>query len=1105
MNTTDKKRKAFVKKLARENQKFYGTQDGHGILRAFKLTFEHRWIYLFELVQNALDAGARSIALRLAEDGDALIFQHDGRRPLEEQDVVGLSKVFRSTKGASTVGFMGVGFKSVFGRFREARISGRGWTFCYRIKQVEGAQYGDVQPNLLGAVVPIWDDAIAPPDPGFTTRFEMRRISDDKANLQKDLEYFLCDDDLTPLAILAASKLKRLEVDGRVWELSVSKGAAGSRQAIVRSEDENLRWQLFSVQFKPSREAIARFLEHREIQPNEEDRERVYAEAARLRRVLGVLPLDDDGMPDPPRRGRVYATLPTKDTLPFGLHIHADWLVNISRTGLREIEENAWQQDIADRIADVLARFLKWVARPGSTAGAAKQAFSALDCPSSDGTNGLEMLLAEERWLSRLRSKLKDATVLPVWTEPSGSWTFAKASETIVPPLVLRKAFAKRPALQPAVLMKGYVLRGEILGPNAYKLLKQAGLLAVISPSALEQSWNGGLEYWWEAIEGDDSERRGLLFQLWAAVAELVSQDNWAAIEIPCVRIAADKWIPVNEAAFFNEPLPSEKEPGGAEMLQFIQSFFPNKDVLLTDVWIDALRRGAAKEGWQRGPLSQAREWIGKYGRAIKLLKTIETAVKALETSPNPDWLVLLPLGRWAMHQERADLLIRVLVESENGPRGVPTDEALLAGPYVERGRNRRTLFPTMPPISAAYMEQGPANAHEWREFFKEAGAQDNFQVVHIETQVNFWDRERVAKFLGIETNDVPGSNRDYTLVDFDIKPGLPEMDAPHELRAALAPWLEDGFSALCESHRKVKYFPHYAHHESTLHGNHPSAWVTRLSKLEWVPCDDGKLRRPEDVLPEQDPAREETPAAKLTPDLVEALEEHGVRFGTTIPEAAPLRKLLVLGSRLDAESIASILCECREQIETDDDRWHFEIALQQLTVPSKDNRRVPLDRIVQRTGGRLRGALGGWIISLEHIDEALREELEHDDFPCDFPENTTGGQALAYIRRNVWEQARSSPKGWPTKCATFSRPLTPIAWRTWTKTMRSRRFGKASFPKPPFSPNGSGYSRQSRTSISTISRTVDSFLAKLNCEPLRADIWASLPSSGSAWRKRSA
>lgn len=191
MNDTNESRKTFVARLANENRRFYDTPDGGGLLRAFELIFEHRWLYLFELVQNALDAGARSIALRLTEDGDALIFQHDGNRPLDEKAVEALSEVFRSTKGASSVGFMGIGFKSVFGRFREARISGWGWTFRYEITQVTGETYGDVQPDLLGAVVPIWDDSITAPEPEFTTRFEMRHRTDSGADLQDDLAHLL--------------------------------------------------------------------------------------------------------------------------------------------------------------------------------------------------------------------------------------------------------------------------------------------------------------------------------------------------------------------------------------------------------------------------------------------------------------------------------------------------------------------------------------------------------------------------------------------------------------------------------------------------------------------------------------------------------------------------------------------------------------------------------------------------------------------------------------------------------------------------------------------------------------------------------------------------
>ena len=124
MAAVSQKRREYVAELARKNQEFYGTTDGRGILRSLELIFEYRWVYIFELIQNALDASAQSIALQVSDDGDTLILQHDGPREFDEPDVEALSKVFRSTKSASSVGFMGIGFKSVFMRFQEARISG---------------------------------------------------------------------------------------------------------------------------------------------------------------------------------------------------------------------------------------------------------------------------------------------------------------------------------------------------------------------------------------------------------------------------------------------------------------------------------------------------------------------------------------------------------------------------------------------------------------------------------------------------------------------------------------------------------------------------------------------------------------------------------------------------------------------------------------------------------------------------------------------------------------------------------------------------------------------------------------------------------------------
>ncbi len=792
MDDVEKNRRAFIENLASENRDIYGTQDGRGLLRAFELTFDHPWLYLFELVQNALDAGAHSIALRLIESGDALTFQHDGNRSLEEKDVEGLSKVFRSTKGASSVGFMGIGFKSVFVRFREARISGWGWRFRYEISQAVGEKYGDVQRDLLGAVVPTWYDAIPAPEAGFTTRFEMCRRADEGVDLESDLAHFLPDNDRTPLAILAAAGLERLEVNGRTWELGVSEEIDGCSEATALSESENRLWRLFSIQFQPSRRAIACLLEHRRIQPAAEERERMYADAARPRQVSGVLPLDNGGMPMPPARGRIYATLPTAVTLPFGLHINADWLLNISRSGLREIEDNPWQREIAGRIADVLARFLKWSADTLTEPHAVKAVFKALTPPTPEA-GGLETLLADKHWLSRLQNRLDDAAVFPAWTREGGALAFARADDILVPPAPLAKAFNEQPELQPAVLLKGAVLRSDVLGPDALRLLRRIDLLAEMSPRDLERAWQDGLEGWWETRPDDQGDRRRLIFRLWAAVADLTSDDAWRRAKLRCVRSVTGEWLLATEAVFLKEALPTENEPGGTKTYRFMQPFVPSTNRLDTK-WVDALRQRRPNEP-ERALLSRAWNWIEKHARGIDLRTLVEAAVKALMASPNPDWSVLAPLGHWAKHRARPALLTHVLVESNDDLRGGPVNEALLADPYVQHGQSRRRLFRAAAAIPAVYMQEDPkgAGAHEWRMFFENAGARGRLELRRVKCQASRWERDKVAAYLGCDVGAISeANNKGYVLIDFDIEPCLPDPGAPAELRAALASWLED-------------------------------------------------------------------------------------------------------------------------------------------------------------------------------------------------------------------------------------------------------------------------------------------------------------------------
>lgn len=188
-----------------------------------------------------------------------------------------------------------------------------------------------------------------------------------------------------------------------------------------------------------------------------------------------------------------------------------------------------------------------------------------------------------------MQGLIEDSAVLPVWTEASGVLTFSKPGKTIIPPTALADAFTKKPDLRPAVLLKGPVLAGEILGSDTRKLLSYNEFLSEMSPQELERVWADGLEDWWNALGVNESERQDLLFHLWAAIYDLtVANEDWITTDLRCVRTDSGAWVSVNEARFFNEALPTEKEPGGKDVRKFIRSSLPDADHCLPSAWIRA-------------------------------------------------------------------------------------------------------------------------------------------------------------------------------------------------------------------------------------------------------------------------------------------------------------------------------------------------------------------------------------------------------------------------------------------------------------------------------------------------------------------------------------
>src|ERR1035437_2631168 len=357
---TDQGAAQFLADVRTKNQDFYATDRGYGALKDLRQAFPRPWLYVGELLQNAVDADAKQIRLSVDETARRLVVEHDGRA-FDEGHVEALCVRGMSKKGAGTVGFMGIGFKAVFQSFECVDVSSGPWRFGFRVKEEVG-ELGDRQRHWLGCVLPAYDEAIAPPSQGMTCRFFLHDRLQRLGPIAEDVTKVLSPD-LLVLALLARRGVEEVERAGEHWLLEQHEEIVGEQMTRVKltayheASERTREWILFSSRYQPSGAAIARFLEHRQIQPRPEEKEAVYAEAQRERTVEVFCPLDDRGFPRPPQRGQAYALLPTGVNVPLGLHVQADWLLVTSRREIMEVETNEWHREILSRLAGLVAAY----------------------------------------------------------------------------------------------------------------------------------------------------------------------------------------------------------------------------------------------------------------------------------------------------------------------------------------------------------------------------------------------------------------------------------------------------------------------------------------------------------------------------------------------------------------------------------------------------------------------------------------------------------------------------------------------------------------------------------------------------------------------------
>jgi len=117
---------ADYEKIREENIARYGWDTA--VLDLLGQLYSERTHFIFELIQNAEDAGATELTFEVFED--RLELRHDGR-PFTEADVRGVCGVGQSGKSGdlTAIGKFGIGFKSVYAYTKSPRVHSAGEHF----------------------------------------------------------------------------------------------------------------------------------------------------------------------------------------------------------------------------------------------------------------------------------------------------------------------------------------------------------------------------------------------------------------------------------------------------------------------------------------------------------------------------------------------------------------------------------------------------------------------------------------------------------------------------------------------------------------------------------------------------------------------------------------------------------------------------------------------------------------------------------------------------------------------------------------------------------------------------------------------------------------
>ena len=373
-----------------------------GAINRLEKAFPEQWHFLMEFLQNADDCQSSSFSLELTED--RIQIYNDGR-PFDYDDIeslcnVGHSSKAHSEKGEEYIGYLGVGFKSVFLISDNPRINSAGYQFKF------DKEHWDDPSQIPWQITPLWMNNSIPQIPKqYSTAFDIP-ISDAITSETFDkLVQELSAEHISDTTVLFLKNLETVKIHDRINNVSktIEKELleTNSECEIIRitveqdGEKKTNKWLVF--------DNIVSVPEQVKDDPMTQRWERDNLDT---REVRVAFKLDDNGLlqkHDGTAHMGVFSFLPLKE-VPSGLNflVQADFLTAPGRETIhRDAPWNRWlarevSQLIQDHVVPTFKYDEKW-----------KQNFTKILYPKEGGHS-----LFNEEIQQPLQEYLKDSPVI---------------------------------------------------------------------------------------------------------------------------------------------------------------------------------------------------------------------------------------------------------------------------------------------------------------------------------------------------------------------------------------------------------------------------------------------------------------------------------------------------------------------------------------------------------------------------------------------------------------------------------------------------------------------------------------------------------------------